>query len=81
MDESGCAFKICYKSRVIVSAKEKEAIKSIDRKREWGTNINFISGIGKASKAFIITKGKYVFRDLIEFIIELGCTLAVTHNG
>jgi hypothetical protein len=81
MDESGCALRIYHKSRVIVLAKERDAIKSINRKREWGTNINSISGIGKASKAFIITKGKYVLRDLIEPIIESGCTLAVTHNG
>jgi hypothetical protein len=80
MDESGYALRLCYKSRVIVPAKEKDAIKSMNGKREWGTNINFISGIGKASKAFIITKGKHVLRDLIEPIIESGCTLAVTHN-
>jgi hypothetical protein len=81
MDESGCALGLCHKSRVIVPAKEKDAIKSMDGKREWGTNIDSISGIGKASKAFIITKGKHVLRDLIEPIVESGCTLAVTHNG
>ena len=81
MDESGCALGLYYKSRVIVPAKEKDAIKSINRKREWGTNINSISEIGKASKAFIITKSKHMLRDLIKPIIELGYTLTVTHNG
>jgi hypothetical protein len=81
MDESGCALRIYHKSRVIVLAKERDAIKSINRKREWGTNINTINGIRKASKAFIIIKSKHVLRDLIEPIVESGCTLAVTHNG
>jgi hypothetical protein len=81
MDESGCAFRLCHKSRVIVLAKEKDAIKSMNGKREWETNIDSISKIRKASKAFIITKSKYVLRDLIKPIIESGCTLTVTHNG
>jgi Tc5 transposase DNA-binding domain/helix-turn-helix, Psq domain len=34
MDESGCAIRISHKSRVIISAKEKEVIKSMNGKRE-----------------------------------------------
>ena len=81
MDESGCAIGISHKSRVIVPAKEKEAIKSMDGKREWATSIDTISGIGTASKGFFITKGKSVLRDLMSFIVESGCTIAVTDNG
>ena len=81
MDESGCAIGISHKSRVIIPAKEKEAIKSMDGKREWATNINTISNIGTASKGFFVTKGKNVLRDLMSYIIELGCTVTVTDNG
>jgi hypothetical protein len=82
MDESGCGIGISHKSRVIVPAKEKEVRKIMDGKREWATNCDTINGVGKASiKGFYITKGKRVFRDYIELIVESGCTLAVTDNG
>jgi hypothetical protein len=80
MDESGCVIRISYKSRVIISAKEKEAIKSMNGKREWATNIDTISGIGTAFKSFFVTKGKNVLRDLMSYIIESGCTVTVTDN-
>jgi intergrase/recombinase len=60
MDESGCAIGVSHKSRVIIPAKEKEAIKSMDGKREWATNIDTISSIGIVSKGFFVTKGKNV---------------------
>jgi hypothetical protein len=81
MDESGSAIRVFYKSRVIIPVKKKEAIKFMDRKREWVTNIDTISDIGTASKGFFVIKGKNVFRDFINYIIELGCTIAVTDNG
>ncbi len=81
MDESGYAIRISYKNRVIVPAKEKEARKTIDSKREWATNCDIINSVGKTStKDFYITKDKRVLRDLIEFIIESDYTLAVTDN-
>ena len=81
MDESEYAIRIFYKSRVIVPAKKKEARKIINSKREQIINCDIINSVGKAStKNFYIIKGKRVLRDLIEFIIELGCTLAVTDN-
>jgi hypothetical protein len=60
MDESGSAIGVSHKSRVIIPAKEKEAIKSMDGKREWATNSDTISGVGTASKGFFVTKGKNV---------------------
>jgi hypothetical protein len=80
MDESGYTIEISYKSRVIIPAKKKKAIKSMDDKREWATNINNISSVETASKDFFVIKGKNVLRDLISYIIELGCTVAVTDN-
>jgi hypothetical protein len=80
MDESGYVIGIFYKSRVIIPIKEKEAIKSINGKREWATNIDIISDVETASKGFFVTKGKNMFRDLMSYIIELGCTVAVTDN-
>jgi hypothetical protein len=81
MNESGCAIGISHKSRVIIPAKEKEAIKSMDGKREWAININIISDIGTASKGFFVIKGKNIFRNFIDYIIELSCTIAITDNG
>ena len=81
MDESGYTIGISYKSRVIIPAKEKEAIKSINSKREWATNIDTINSVGTASKGFFIIRGKNVLRDLISYIIESGCMIAVTDNG
>jgi hypothetical protein len=81
MDESGCAIGIFYKSRVIIPVKEKEVIKFMDGKREWATNIDIISGVGTAFKGFFVIKGKNVLRDLINYIIESDCTVAVTDNG
>jgi hypothetical protein len=82
MDESGSAIRIFYKSRVIVPAKEKKVRKTMNNKREWVTNCDTINSVGKAStKGFYIIKGKRVFRDFIELIVESGCTLAVTDNG
>jgi hypothetical protein len=81
MDESGYIIKVSYKSRVIISVKEKEVIKFMDGKREWATNIDIISGVGTAFKGFFVTKGKNIFRDFMSYIIELGCTIVVTDNG
>jgi len=53
----------------------------MDDKREWATNIDTISGVGTACKSFFVIKGIYVLRDLMEYIIESGCTCAVTPNG
>jgi hypothetical protein len=80
MDESGYIIRISYKNRVIIPAKEKKIIKFMDSKREWTININIINGVGTASKGFFVTKGKNVFRDFINYIIESGCTIAVTDN-
>jgi hypothetical protein len=81
MDESRYAIRISHKSRMIIPAKEKEAIKSINNKREWATNIDTISNIKTASKGFFVIKGKNMLRDLISYIIESDCTVAVTDNG
>jgi hypothetical protein len=81
MDESGCAIRISHKSRVIIPAKEKEAIKSMNGKREWATNINTINNIRTASKGFFVIKGKNVLRDLMNYIIESDCTITITDNG
>jgi hypothetical protein len=80
MDESGYIIGISHKSRVIIPAKEKKIIKSIDGKREWAINIDIINGVGIISKDFFVTKGKNVLRDLINYIIELDCTIAITDN-
>ncbi len=61
MDESRCAIRISHKSRVIIPAKEKEVIKSIDGKREWVININIINSVGTVSKGFFVIKGKNMF--------------------
>jgi hypothetical protein len=81
MDESESTIGISHKSRVIIPAKKKKAIKSMNGKREWATNINTISGVRTASKGFFVTKSKNVLRDLMSYIIESGCTIAVTDNG
>ncbi len=81
MDESGYIIEVSHKSRVIILVKAKEVIKSIDDKREWVINIDIISGIKTASKGFFVIKGKYVFRDLMDYVVESGCTIAVTDNG
>lgn len=81
MDESRYAIRISHKSRVIIPAKEKETIKSINGKREQATNIDTINGIKTVFKGFFVTKGKNVFRDLINYIIESDYTIAVTDNG
>jgi hypothetical protein len=80
MDESECTIRIFYKSRVIIPVKEKEAIKFINGKREWATNINIISGVETVSKGFFVIKGKNIFRDLMNYIIESDYTIAVTDN-
>jgi hypothetical protein len=81
MDESESAIRISYKSRVIILAKEKETIKSMNRKREWAININTINGIETIFKGFFVTKSKNVLRDLMSYITESGYTIAVTDNG
>jgi hypothetical protein len=80
MDESGYAIRISHKSRVIIPVKKKEAIKSMNSKREWATNIDIISGVEIISKGFFVTKGKNVLRNLMNYIIELDYTIAVTNN-
>jgi hypothetical protein len=65
---------------VIIPAKEKKAIKSIDGKREWATNIDIISGVGTVFKGFFVIKGKNILRNLINYIIESDCTITVTDN-
>jgi len=72
MDESGCAIGIFYKSRVIIPAKEKKIIKFMVGKLEWAINIDTINSVGTVSKGFFVTRGKNVFRDLINYIIESG---------
>jgi Tc5 transposase DNA-binding domain len=63
MDEYGCGIGISHKSRVIVPAKEKEARKTMDGKREWA--IVTINGVGKAStKGFYILKASASFETL-----------------
>ncbi len=80
MDESRYTIRISYKSRVIISVKEKEAIKSMDGKREWVININIINSVGIISKDFFVIRDKNVLRDLISYIIESGYTITVTDN-
>jgi hypothetical protein len=81
MDESEYTIGVSHKSRVIIPVKKKKAIKFIDDKREWAINIDIINGVGTASKDFFVTKGKNMLRDLINYIIELNCTIAVTDKG
>ena len=81
MDESGYVIGISYKSRVIIPVKEKKAIKFMNGKREWATNIDIINSVGTVFKGFFVIRGKNVLRDLISYIIELDCTIAVTDNG
>ncbi len=45
-----------------------------------GTNINIINGVGTVSKGFFVIRRKNVLRDLMNYIIESGCTIAVTDN-
>ena len=80
MDESRYTIRISYKSRVIISVKEKEAIKSMDGKREWVININIINSVGIISKDFFVIRDKNVLRDFISYIIESGYTITVTDN-
>ncbi len=80
MDESRYTIRISYKSRVIISVKEKEAIKSMDGKREWVININIINSVGIISKGFFVIRDKNVLRDFISYIIESGYTITVTDN-
>ncbi len=80
MDESECVIGISYKSCVIIPVKEKEAIKCINNKREWVINIDTINNVGTASKGFFVTKNKYILRDLMDYVIESGYTIAVTDN-
>jgi len=80
MDESKYIIRISYKSRVIISVKEKEPIKSINNKHEWVININTINSVGIASKGFFVIRGKNVFWDFMNYIIESDYTIAVTDN-
>jgi hypothetical protein len=80
MDESKYIIGISHKSRVIIPVKEKKIIKSINDKREWAINIIIINNVGIASNKFFVIKNKNVFRNFINYIIELNCTFAVTNN-
>jgi hypothetical protein len=81
MNESETGLRATQKSYIIGPVKEKDARVSTDKNREWATLIETIRVIGDAIKPFFINKGMSVLFDLIEAMIKLGATLAVTHNG
>jgi hypothetical protein len=80
MDKSETDLRITQKSYIISPAEEKDARISTDKNREWITLIKTIRAIGEAIKPFFINKRMYVLLDLIEIIIKLKTTLAITHN-
>jgi hypothetical protein len=80
MDELGAGLGLIQKSYIIGPEEEKDARVLIDVNREWATLIETISAIGKALEPFFINKGAQVLRDLMEVMVKLGVTLAVTHN-
>jgi hypothetical protein len=80
MNESGAGLEFIQKSYIIGPEKEKDARIFADTNREWATLIKTINAIRKALKPFFINKGAHVFRDLMEAMIKLGATLAITHN-
>jgi hypothetical protein len=71
---------IIFKLKILRAARRTFTLLPM-KNREWATLIKIINIISEAIKPFFINKGVYVFFDLIEIMIKLGVTFAVTHNG
>jgi len=80
MDELKYLIRIFYKSRVIISVEENQAIKTMDNKREWATNIDIIINIRTACKDFFVIKGIYILRNFIKYVVKSGYICAIISN-
>ena len=68
MNESESAIDIKQKSKVILSSEKRETFVKQDKNREQATMIKIIRVISGDIPLFLITKGKYILRDLAELI-------------
>jgi len=68
MDESGSAIDIKQKLKVILFSEEKKTFAKQNRNREWVIIIKIIRVISGDIPPFLITKGKYILKDLAKLI-------------
>ncbi len=81
MDESGSAIDIKQKLKVILFSEEKKTFAKQNRNREWVIIIKIIRIISEDIPPFLITKEKYILRDLAELIYQLRVILVYSENG
>ena len=80
MDESGSAIDIKQKLKVILFSEEKKTFAKQNRNREWVIIIKIIRIISEDIPPFLITKEKYILRDLAELIYQSRATLVYNEN-